>query len=183
MAIEIPPATCRQLARRVARVKDRLPRVRWLDPAGLHLTLAFLGELARPVAEGLDGALAEACSRVPRFRLQPAGGGAFPAGARPRVLWVGFEPCDALDELHRQVAEAVRGALGGGGARRFHAHVTLARCRVAVDGGAAARWRDAFPPAELDAFEVAAGALVESRLEASGARYLRRAAYPLREAA
>jgi len=184
VAIEMPRQLGVQLAERVERVRGELPRVRWLDPTALHLTLVFLGAVAPAAFAALDAELAAAFAGVARFRLQPAGGGAFPPGPRPRVLWVGFERSAGLEAVQRRVAAAAGRALGEGGERRsFHAHVTLARCQRALGGGAAASWRAAFPAAELTAFEVAAGALIESRLEPDGARYRRRAEYPLEVAA
>ena len=47
LAIEIPDDVRAALAQTQASLRRRAPRadLRWLDPAGLHVTLKFLGEV------------------------------------------------------------------------------------------------------------------------------------------
>ena len=45
LALELPDAVKGALRRRIERLARAIPEVRWVDPASLHLTLAFLGEL------------------------------------------------------------------------------------------------------------------------------------------
>ena len=45
MALEMPPPAQRVLNDIIERFAQALPALRWVDAAGIHLTLAFLGEL------------------------------------------------------------------------------------------------------------------------------------------
>src|SRR5690349_7287075 len=68
---------------------EGLEGARWVDEANLHLTLRFVGEVERPVANDLAAALAKIAA--PRFALIADGVGHFDKrnryGARPRALW------------------------------------------------------------------------------------------------
>ncbi|GAB95225.1 2'-5' RNA ligase [Kineosphaera limosa] len=113
---------------------------RWTRDEHLHLTLAFLPDLADRDLEELADRLAQAAAKRPLDLLRLAGGGAFPDPIDARVLWVGVQPESGHEQLAR-LAGSVRsaansaGALVSGGA--FTAHVTVARLARATR---ATRW-------------------------------------------
>lgn len=107
-------------------VRDDPGAPRWSDPADLHVTLAFLGEVPGARVAGLLGALGPvaAGSRAPDLQL--TGAGTF--GRRPRVLWSGVTgDVAALDELAGRVAAAARHAGVPVEDRPFVPHLTLGR--------------------------------------------------------
>jgi 2'-5' RNA ligase len=108
-------------------------------PAGLHLTLAFLGSVPPATLAALCGALPPALAGLPAPRLRLAGTGAFPHPSRPRVFWVGVAERDAPGRL-AALCSAVLGALAEAGAvprerdEPFRPHVTVARARGLARG-------------------------------------------------
>lgn len=101
-----------------------LPLPRKADPAGFHLTLVFLGEVA-------DAALEAAHEEFLRLKIAPfdltvQGLGLF-GGDRPRVAWAGVAPSDPLMRLQAKADHAARRAGLVPDARRFHPHITLGR--------------------------------------------------------
>jgi 2''-5'' RNA ligase len=72
----------------------------------MHLTLKFLGDIARNQVEPILAALQETLRAQPPLRVLAQGLGAFPNLRRPRVLWIGLSGA-GLKEL----GEAVEGAL------------------------------------------------------------------------
>ena len=103
-------------------------RVSWTRRGNWHLTLAFLGGLVASQVEAVEQALFNV--RFPEFAVQAAGGGGFPPGKRPRVLWVGLkqgaEESAALAERIWSVVQP----LGFEPPRRpFRAHLTLMRVK------------------------------------------------------
>ncbi|WP_033215248.1 RNA 2',3'-cyclic phosphodiesterase [Kitasatospora phosalacinea] len=119
-----PPARAKQELADAAAPLRGLPgadRLRWTDPAGWHLTLAFLGEVPADEVPAVEGALARLAGEHPAHRLRLSGGGTF----GERALWAGVEgEVRAL----RALAAAVQQALGAEDEeRRFHPHLTLAR--------------------------------------------------------
>ena len=111
VAIEIPEPVRREVRRRVAGLRERLPRARWVDADVLHLTLLFLGEVAPDQVAPLAGRLAHAFASYPALPLRLAGGGTFPAGRPARVAWIGVAAPPELAPLQAAVARAAREAL------------------------------------------------------------------------
>lgn len=103
--------------------------VRWVRPEGLHVTLRFLGEVARASVPELLERVGERSRRVPAFELALGGVAALPSPRRPRVVTLAALP---EEPLHRLAAAVEQGVVEAGLApepRRFHPHVTLGRIR------------------------------------------------------
>lgn len=152
-----------------------VPGARWQDDAQLHLTLAFLGDVAEPAAA--DVALALAGVRRPAIPLTLTGVGSFASRDRVHSLWAGAEPVVALADL----AAAVRTACQRVGVtverRTFVPHVTLARLNAPAAACTGFLARQALlrtEPALIGQF-----GLYESRLSATGSRYTLLRRYPL----
>lgn len=99
--------------------------LRWTDPAGWHLTIAFLGEVDAERVPDLAARLPDLVLRQPPVELIPDGLVAWPRAEEARMAWCRFRPETGIGELHRRVA----GSLGVTERRRFRPHVTLARVR------------------------------------------------------
>ncbi|MFJ1755657.1 RNA 2',3'-cyclic phosphodiesterase [Kitasatospora sp. NPDC088134] len=123
-----PPAAAKQELVDAAAPLHGLPGadgLRWTEPAGWHLTLAFLGEVEAGELPRLEGELARVAGEHPAHRLQLAGGGTF----GDRALWAGV--AGEVPAL-RQLAEAVRQAVGGDDEHPvYRPHLTLARSGAA----------------------------------------------------
>ncbi len=203
VALEIPEPVRREVRRRVAGLRERLPRARWVDPDVLHLTLLFLGEVAPEQVAELAGRLGQAFAAHPALPLRLTGGGTFPAGRPARVAWVGVAGPPELAPLQAAVVRAARealelelpasslapvtaraaAALREAGERAFQPHVTLARCPSPWPRGAAEKFAAAFPAEIGPPFVADRGVLVESRLSPRGPRYRHLAELPLAAAA
>ena len=110
---------------------------RWSAPDQVHLTLAFVGELAERRFEDLVERLERAASRRRPVTTAIAGGGAFPHVAGAKVLWAGLD-LDADDDVEVQrMADGARAAVNRAGApvdgQRFRPHLTVARCAGATE--------------------------------------------------
>jgi 2'-5' RNA ligase len=190
VALEIPEPVRREVRRRMAGLRDRLPRARWVDPDVLHLTLLFLGEVAPDRVAPLAGRLAPAFASHPALPLRLAGGGTFPPGRPARVAWIGVAAPPELAPLQAAVALAAREALEPPatpvaaaarptGERPFQPHITLARCPSPWPRGAGEKFAAAFPGEIGPPFLATRGVLVESRLSPRGPRYRNLAELPL----
>jgi len=116
-----PPDTIRD---QLIDAMDDSPEFRWQDDEQLHLTLRFIGEVERPLAEDL----AEALGRIsaPRFDARVKGVGRFDQ-RNSGVLWAGVEPKEPFAALAAKVERVCIGVGLAPERRAFHPHITLAR--------------------------------------------------------
>ncbi|MEH3038439.1 MAG: RNA 2',3'-cyclic phosphodiesterase, partial [Sphingomonas paucimobilis] len=93
------------MRRKLLDIMDGVDGARWQDEEQLHVTLRYIGEVERPVAE--DIAIALQAVHAPAFDLALSGVGRFDTGSRGRALWAGVTPQDAVAALHRKVDHAL----------------------------------------------------------------------------
>lgn len=126
-----PPGYVIDAIESLRREEEGATGLSWVPPEKLHLTLAFLGEVAFERQREIAGRLAEVYVRP--FFLALEGLGVFPRKGRPRVLWAGFAPVDPLlFQLHGKI-ERIMFDLGfEPERRRYDPHVTIARCGSAA---------------------------------------------------
>jgi len=101
--------------------------LRWVQPAQLHLTLVFFGEVSESRADAVVRSFAEPVP-LPAFEITLAGLGVFPPRGAPRALWIGVREGESLlHALHGEVARRVR--QGGLQAEEgvYRPHLTVAR--------------------------------------------------------
>jgi 2'-5' RNA ligase len=114
---------------------DTAPRVAWVAPKALHLTLRFLGEIGDDEAGWLRDALAPPISQAP-FAIEWRGLGAFPGPRHPRVLWIGLVTgAEALGSLEAEVSRRIdRVSAGVEEAQPFRPHLTIGRVKTPGKG-------------------------------------------------
>ena len=108
------------------RNDDALAGLRWTDPTGWHVTLAFLGQTDAAQAPDLAERLARLAADHDPITARTGGLGVFPTPAHARVAWYGVE--DADGRLGTLAAD-VSAALGLDTSRPLRPHLTLARVR------------------------------------------------------
>ena len=173
VALRPPPEIRAQLA----ATMDGVLGARWQDDDQLHLTLRFIGEIERPVAEDVAAALAHVHAEAPVVTL--SGVGRFERRSPTTALWAGVSQHDALAALHRKVDQAcVRAGLAPEG-RAYLPHITLARMARGAAGTDAERWIAAHAALASTPFALPHLVLYESTLTRDGARYEPVARWPL----
>jgi RNA 2',3'-cyclic 3'-phosphodiesterase len=167
-----PPEPIRDL---LIDAMDDSADFRWQEDAQLHLTLRFIGEVDRPLAEDLASALARI--RAASFELRIGGVGRFDQ-RNSGALWTGVEPKAPVAALAAKVERACQSIGLEPERRAFHPHITLARWK-------GRRTREVHDFLERtrglrsEPFAVDRFGLFESRLSRHGAYYEEVAAYPL----
>lgn len=166
-----PPEAIRE---RLLDVMDDGAEFRWQSDEQLHLTLRFVGEVDRPLADDLAAALATL--RAPAFDLRLSGLGSFDRRGGG-ALWAGVEPKAPVRALAARVERLCQSVGLPPERRAFMPHITLARW-----SGKRSREARAFlegrtltsPPFTVDSFT-----LYESRLSRHGAHYESVTSFPL----
>lgn len=177
VAVPLPDALRADLAAAVERWRadPRTAGLRWADPAGLHLTLAFLGGLDPRDLPAVEEGIRSVADRCSPFVAGTGRLGAFHRAGSVRVLWYGVEsPEGALSDLAGDLATALDVPLD----EPFRPHVTVARARRRpVD------LRGWIEPASLEApagrLTVDGVQLMRSHLAMGPARYETLASIPL----
>lgn len=188
VAIDIPEEVRQKLARFVDGVRGFAPDARWVNPASLHVTLKFLGEIAESKVAEVKQAL-EAV-RGEGSQISFRGTGFFPTVKAARVFWIGIEADEKLAALAAEV-DATLAPLGiAREERAFTPHLTLAR----TGSGRPQRRRDdranlsfqklqeklaQMPAPEFGTMTAREFALYESKLAAGGAVYTKLQRYAL----
>jgi 2'-5' RNA ligase len=167
-----PPEPIRDL---LIDAMDDSADFRWQDEAQLHLTLRFVGEVDRPLADDLADALGKI--RGEPFAARIAGVGRFEQRSSG-ALWAGVEPKAPLAALAAKVERACQSVGLEPERRAFHPHITLARWK-----GRRTREVEAFLERHgglvSEPFDVGAFGLFESHLSRHSAHYEEVEGYPL----
>jgi 2'-5' RNA ligase len=171
-----------ELKHRIEPELKRDMRISWTQPASIHLTLKFLGDMDEQAIDPLLVVVEQAIGsqiavNVPLERL-----GAFPRPQSPRVLWVGpLENWDRgaeakrIAEIHGAIEQACEGLGFLRETKPFSPHLTLARIRVGERqvGAALAKGGVLDRPLSLGSLAVESVVLMKSELKPTGSVYTR----------
>ena len=166
-AVALPDDVRTALAHVIPRDASRDYRL--VDPDGMHITLAFLGEQPPEKLDTLMRIGETAAHTAHGGRLALGAAGSFGPRRAPRVLWVGLGgDVDRLRSLQSHLSHSLARDNFPVEDREFNPHITLARRRPNATGPAPDGWppiivATPFPLAELTLFE--------SRLSPKGATY------------
>lgn len=185
IALEMNENLQRHLEGVIRQVAQVLPSVRWVDPAGIHLTLAFLGELDDDrLIEAMQAAQVAAL-QAKSFTYSLSRLGIFGNARSPRVIWIGIdESSGALSSIHRVLNQELELRGFEIDKRPFSPHFTLARVKTPLSpieqqqlqsllqsGQKGIVSSATYPAQHLE--------VVKSELSRTGARYTRLQSYPL----
>jgi 2'-5' RNA ligase len=167
-----PPEDVRDL---LIDAMDDSPALRWVGDEQLHLTLRFIGEVERPLANDIATALA--ALHTPSFELRVSGVGKFEQ-RNGGALWAAVDPKPPVAALAAKVERSVQQCGLEPERRAFAPHITLARWnRRNAEAVDAFLRRNA--SLRSDPFEVDRFILFESKLSRHGAHYEQIASFPL----
>lgn len=167
-----PPQSVRE---RLLGVMGGVRGARWQADDQLHLTLRFIGEVDRRVAEDVASALQSV--HHPSFEIALDRIGCFERRGQPEVLWAGVTPHDQLKTLHKKVDQACQRAGLPPEGRAYAPHITLARMKRG--NGPIAGLVETSGGLSSAPFRVESVCLYESQLTPEGAVYTIVERYPL----
>ena len=159
-----PPEPIRDL---LVDAMDDSPELRWVGDDNLHLTLRFIGEVERPLANDIADSLS--AIRFPAFEIKVSGLGRF-AQRNGGALWAGVEPRKPVADLAAKVDRACVQAGLEPERRAFHPHITLARWNRR-SRLAAQEFEQRVRTLQSGLFRVGEFSLFESHLSRHGAHY------------
>ncbi|MBJ3786552.1 RNA 2',3'-cyclic phosphodiesterase [Devosia sediminis] len=153
-----------------------LAGARWIDPENYHITLRFIGDVDGHVADDVADSL-DRLSNSLQFPIRLTHLGSF-GGDKPRALYAGVEPSEALTRLQAAQERMLQKAGLAPEGRKFVPHVSLARLR-GTSAEDLARFMAEAARFEPLSFAPARFVLYSSRDSIGGGPYLVEQSYPL----
>ena len=140
MAVDVGDAMRREAQRVMTALTIKIeqakepPKVVWVKPAALHVTIKFLGEVDEAEVERLKPRLAPPIPMAP-FDVSWRGIGAFPSHRHPRALWLGVtNGAVQLAEIEAEISRRIAGAAAQLDDRALLPHLTLGRIKMPGKG-------------------------------------------------
>lgn len=149
------------------RRADKSGAVRWVDPAGAHITLHFLGDQSDGAISAASAAIQPIAARMSFIELETSGLNCFPNQRQPRVIFLETIERGAvnLPAFVRELDQALM-ALGYKiDNKPWHPHITLGRVKGAWQ---CLRQLPKFFPRQFTIKELT---LFESKLTPRGSKY------------
>ena len=187
LAVELSPGLRAELAALQQELKQSMEpgmkrdmRISWVQPAKMHLTIKFLGDMDEQVIDPLRDEVEHAIESQPSVYVPLERLGAFPRPQSPRVLWVG--PSENWEqgvegkrvaEIHGVIEQACEGLGFLREAKPFSPHLTLARMKTGERriGAALAKSGVLDRPLSLASLAVGSVVLLKSDLKPTGSVY------------
>ncbi len=169
-----------ELKQRIEPELKRDTRISWVQPAKIHLTIKFLGDMDEQVIDPLHRAIEQAIGNRTAVNVLLERLGAFPRPHSPRVLWVGppehwekGAEAKRIAEIHDAIEQACEGLGFLREAKPFSPHLTLARIKTGERqvGAALAKGGVLDSPLSLGSLAVVSVVLMKSELKPTGSVY------------
>ena len=169
-----------ELKQRIEPEMKRDARISWVQPANIHLTIKFFGDMDEQVIGPLLGAIEQAVGSQPSVIVPLERLGAFPRPHSPRVLWVGPSENwergvegERVAEIHGAIEQACEDLGFPREKKPFSPHLTLARIKVGERHVGVALEKSGVldRPCSLRSLAVESVVLMKSELKPTGSVY------------
>ena len=170
IALSFPADVRAQLGELIRVLQFAGADVKWVDPANIHLTLKFLGEVSQQQADDVRGQITLLDGRHQRMETRLTEAGAFPGLRRPQIIWAGLADPPRLHALNADIEDRMHNIGFARENRGFTPHLTLGRVRSPRD---LQRLAQLIPETRVEPvpFTMTTLALFRSILTPAGPRY------------
>jgi RNA 2',3'-cyclic 3'-phosphodiesterase len=111
----------------------RHERIKWVEPATMHLTLKFFGEADEAKIPAICHALKSAVAQSKPFTLKIANTGVFGSRYDPKVIWFGIWKNDELERLAQNIFAELERCGWEADRQNFVPHLTIGRIKELKD--------------------------------------------------
>ena len=173
IAIELSSEIRKNLGKLIDLLKTKGEGVKWVNPENIHLTLKFLGETPPSKIQEITDSLKKSAKKFSSFSLSVKGTGCFPSEKKPpRVLWVGVEHNDYLDEFQKEIEMNLKKIGFPEEGRKFIPHLTLGRVKSPIKLGSIKEELKKYEEKFFGKVRVNEVVLFQSILKPEGAEYI-----------
>jgi RNA 2',3'-cyclic 3'-phosphodiesterase len=180
VALEIPHSVREELAKLIEEMRAIAPKVKWVRPANLHVTLKFIGhtdsEKLDAIITSLETVRSDAVVDIVEMEFR--GLGFFPSEKRARVLWAGVKASANLATLAGEVDRAATTLGFPAETRDFKPHLTLARFDSPGMPPLLAKIVEGNATHDFGVLRTGTFHLIQSRLKPTGAEYTTLRSFP-----
>ena len=146
-------------------------KINWVDPANIHLTIAFLGDTEEDRIKVAAIMLKQKFGGFGEFDFNLHGTGVFKDYRDPKVIWMGIQNSGKLAELHNYIKTGLNYTGFKIEDRPFHPHITIGRIKFLRDLGALRAAVEKYKDSEIQKVSVKEVILFESILKPTGPVY------------
>lgn len=146
-------------------------KIKWVDPANIHITLAFLGDIEEERIKAASIVLSNICSDYNRFSFHISGTGLFKSYHNPRIIWAGIDNADKLSGISEQIIKGLRDTGFHLEERPFSPHITLGRIKFVNDKSLLRETLERYSDTDFQNVDVKEVILFESILRPEGPLY------------
>jgi 2'-5' RNA ligase len=172
IAANILPASKLKEDYELVRYRLRLERINWVPVNNLHITLNFLGDTEEELLADILQSMENIVKGKTGFELTLRSFGVFKNLWEPRVIWIGCDPCPALELIKKELDRSLSGFGFEPENRPFSPHLTLGRVRKIRQQNQLSQLITLFKEVEIQKQMVDKITLYESKLTPEGAEYV-----------
>ncbi|MBN2520200.1 MAG: RNA 2',3'-cyclic phosphodiesterase [Bacteroidales bacterium] len=146
--------------------------IKWVEINNLHLTLLFLGDVHEEIIPDIISKLKIIENKVSNFKITFKNIGVFKNVYHPRVIWIGIEPIEEMQELKAEIDELItKTGLNIKSEEKFHPHLTIGRPKNIKDPSKLKLLIDDYEGVILQEVDITKFQLFESKLTPKGPIY------------
>lgn len=133
IALLLPETLKGKLGDLISALKPLATGVKWVNPASLHLTLKFIGEVPEDMVLSIRDSMSSAVGEKAKCEVGVRGCGGFPNLKNPRVLWVGLSGIDRDFKIASEIDKHLVPLGIAKEKRPFSPHLTIGRIKKPGD--------------------------------------------------
>ncbi len=166
VGIDLPKEVKDYLFELEGKLNKGYAKMRWTIKKNLHLTCKFIGEVEEDKITEIKEKLSKIEVEPIKVKLSKLGW--FPGGSQVRVIWVGVEPEDKINELQQKVDTELLDLYPSD--QKFVSHLTLGRVKFVKKKK---EFLDMLKEVKIEPlkFEINGFTLYKSTLMSDGPRY------------
>ncbi|MFP4025250.1 MAG: RNA 2',3'-cyclic phosphodiesterase [Thiohalospira sp.] len=171
IAVKIPVS--KQTAEKIQDIKSELQheKLKWVEIFNMHITLFFAGDTDEDMIQKISTGLEDVLKSKKSLTLKGKGIGVFKNLNNPRVLWLGIEKSDSLQNLKSEIDRMMEKLGFEIENRPFKPHLTLGRIKSINDKRKLKQVLDDYEDIEFQYFKIDKVFFYESKLTPEGPVY------------
>lgn len=186
IAVQIPTDLITKITEISDYFQTQVPpnSMKWVDPANLHVTVKFLGEIPAEDIERIQTVLLQSVEGIAPFDLSIEKLGMYPNNQQPRTIWLDIQGKKPIKAYHDKLDSLLQKAGFEKDRKSYSPHLTLARVCQRTDRETTHQIGEklsAFKVDSLGTLKVGAVDLIQSKLTPQGPIYTTLYSAPLGE--